>query len=63
MRQRGGIFLERHKIDRINELAHISKTRELSSDEKSEQKALRREYIEAVKRNFRMTLESIEIKD
>ncbi|MBQ7386942.1 MAG: DUF896 domain-containing protein [Clostridia bacterium] len=37
--------MEKSKIDRINELARISKTRELTSEEKDEQRALREEYL------------------
>lgn len=37
--------MEKSKIDRINELARISKTRPLAEAEKAEQKALRDEYI------------------
>ena len=37
--------MEKIKVDRINELARISKTRELTADEKNEQKALREEYL------------------
>ena len=37
--------MERSKIDRINELARIAKTRPLTEAEKAEQKALRDEYI------------------
>ena len=39
------IIMEKVKIDRINELGRISKTRELTEEEKSEQKALREEYL------------------
>ena len=37
--------MEKEKIDRINELGRLSKTRELTEEEKKEQKALREEYI------------------
>lgn len=37
--------MEKEKIDRINELGRLSKERELSEDEKAEQKALREEYL------------------
>ena len=37
--------MERSKIDRINELARISKTRPLTEAEQKEQKGLRDEYI------------------
>ena len=46
--------MQKEKIDRINELARIAKTRELTEDEKNEQKALREEYI----LYFRTTLRS-----
>ena len=44
--------MEKERIDRINELARISKTRELTEEEKAEQKALREEYLQ----DFRKTL-------
>ena len=37
------------RIDRINELAHKSKTEGLTEEEKAEQAVLRREYIDSVK--------------
>ena len=43
------------KIDRINELARLSKVRPLTDAEKSEQAALRAEYI----RDFRASFGSI----
>lgn len=49
------------KIDRINELARKSREQELTKEEKEEQAQLRKEYIDAIKTNFRATLESIEI--
>lgn len=45
--------MEKIKVDRINELARISKTRELTEDEKNEQAALRREYIDEVRAALR----------
>ena len=41
--------MEKEKIDRINELGRISKTRELTEEEKAEQAALRSEYIAEVR--------------
>ena len=49
--------MEQKKIDRINELARLSKTRPLTEDEKSEQAALRSEYLAAVRASFGATLE------
>lgn len=54
--------LDKSKIDRINELARKSKTVGLSNEERIEQAALRKEYLEAVRINFKATLDSIEIK-
>ena len=45
--------MEKAKVDRINELARISKTRPLTEEEKSEQAALRAEYINEVRRTLR----------
>lgn len=55
--------MEKHKLLRISELSKKSRTAPLSPEELAEQKALREEYLAAVKRNFRMTLESIEFVD
>lgn len=53
--------MEQSKLDRINELARLSKTRELTPDEKSEQKKLREEYVRLVHNNLRGQLENIRI--
>ena len=45
--------MEKEKIDRINELARLSKERELSEEEKKEQKALREEYLKYVRQTLR----------
>lgn len=37
--------MEKEKIDRINELAHIAKIRELTEEEFAERDTLRKEYI------------------
>lgn len=42
--------MEKIKVDRINELARISKQRELTEDEAREQKALREEYLLEVRK-------------
>ena len=41
--------MEKQKIDRINELGRLSKERELTEEEKNEQKALREEYLKEVR--------------
>ena len=55
--------MEQSKIERINFLAKKSKEEGLSESEKAEQKALREEYLAAIRKNFRATLENIEIVD
>lgn len=49
--------MEQKKIDRINELAHLSRVRPLTDAEKSEQAALRAEYLAAIRASFGATLE------
>lgn len=55
--------MEQFKIDRINELYHKSKQEGLTEEEKAEQQKLRKEYIEAFKKNLRGTLNTISIKE
>lgn len=55
--------MERKKIDRISELAKKSRTDGLTPEEKKEQQQLRQEYIEAIRNNFKSTLDNIEIID
>jgi uncharacterized protein YnzC (UPF0291/DUF896 family) len=49
------------KLDRINFLAQKKKTEGLTDAEKSEQEILRKEYLEAFKKNFRRQLDNIDI--
>ena len=51
--------MDHKKIERINELARKQKADGLTEDEKAEQAALRREYIEAYKQNLVAQLENI----
>ena len=55
--------MDNTKIDRINELYHKSQSVGLTEEEKAEQAALRKEYIEASRKNMRGTLNSISIKE
>ena len=50
--------MEKTKIDRINELAHLAKERELTAEELAERDALRKEYIEEFRRNTISVLEN-----
>ncbi|MBR4911054.1 MAG: DUF896 domain-containing protein [Clostridia bacterium] len=52
--------MEQKKIDRINELARKQKSEGLTEEEKAEQHALRREYIEAYKQSLISQLQNIE---
>ncbi len=49
--------MEQKKIDRINELAKKAKESELTAEELIERDALRREYIDAYKKNLRQSLD------
>ena len=54
--------MEKQKIERINFLAHASKERELTEEEKVEQAALRQEYIAEIRASFGATLDNTVIK-
>lgn len=51
------------KIQRINELYRKSKAEGLTEAERQEQKLLRAEYLESVKRNLRGQLNNIDIEE
>ena len=51
------------KIARINELARKSKAEGLTEEEAKEQQILRKDYIDAFKRNLRGQLDNISIKE
>ena len=55
--------MNQDKIDRINTLYHKSQSVGLTEEEKEAQKLLRKEYIEAIRRNMRGTLNNISIKE
>lgn len=55
--------MEKYKIDRINELAHKSKSVGLNEKEKEEQYQLRQEFLADIRADVRASLESIEIVD
>ena len=44
--------MEKEKVARINELAHLSKERALTEAEKAEQAALRAEYVAEIRASF-----------
>lgn len=55
--------MNQEKIDRINALYHKSQSAGLTPEEKEEQAALRKEYLEAIRNNMRNTLNGISIKE
>ena len=55
--------MDKSRIDRINELYRKSKAEGLSEVEKMEQQILRREYIDAIKRNLSSQLDNISIQE
>lgn len=56
-------MVSKEKINRINQLAKLSKERELTELEKAEQQKLRKEYLDAFRKSFRRQLENIELVD
>ena len=50
--------MDQCKIDKINELAHKSKTCGLTDEEKALQKSLREEYIAAYRQSLKDTLDN-----
>ena len=54
--------MEKEKIERINFLAHASRERELTEEEKAEQAALRKEYIAEIRASFGGMLENTVIQ-
>lgn len=54
--------MEQKKIDRINELAHLAKQRELTEEELKERAALRAEYIADFRRATINVLENTYIQ-
>ena len=50
--------MEQTKLDRINELARLAKTRELTEEELAERDVLRREYLAEWRRGAEQVLEN-----
>lgn len=55
--------MEKEKIDRINELYRKSKAEGLTDAERSEQKVLRQEYLELIRRNLKSQLNNIDVEE
>lgn len=54
--------MEVEKIDRINALAHKSKSVGLTEEEKKERELLRKEYIASVRMNLRAQLDNVDVQ-
>lgn len=54
--------MENSKLERINELAHLAKQRELTAEELSERDVLRREYITEWREGAKQILENTYIQ-
>ena len=50
-------FMTQEKMNRISELSRKQRAEGLTEAEKEEQKKLREEYIENIRKNFRQTLD------
>lgn len=57
------IVLDSKKIDRINALAKKAKAEGLTDEELKERDELRKEYLAAIRSNFKSVLDSVEITD
>ena len=56
--------MDKKKIDRINELAKKARSSDgLTPEEMTERAQLREEYLNAIRQNFKQTLDNIEIID
>ena len=56
--------MDKKKIDRINELAKKARSSDgLTPEEMTERPKLREEYLNAIRQNFKQTLDNIEIID
>ena len=56
--------MDKKNIDRINELAKKARSSDgLTPEEMTERAKLREEYLNAIRQNFKQTLDNIEIID
>lgn len=56
--------MDKKKIERINELAKKARSSDgLTPEEMTERAKLREEYLNAIRQNFKQTLDNIEIID
>ena len=55
--------MDKQKMDRISELSRKQRSVGLNDEEIKEQKALREEYLQSIRNNFRSVLDNIEFTD
>lgn len=55
--------MDKQKIERISELSRKQRSVGLTDEELAEQKQLREEYLESIRKNFRSVLDNIEFTD
>lgn len=56
-------MISKEKLNRINELAHKSKSTGLTDEEQKERKELRQEYLQNVRKSFKNQLKSMTVMD
>ncbi|WP_106497540.1 DUF896 domain-containing protein [Lentibacillus sp. Marseille-P4043] len=56
-------MIAKEKLDRINKLANKSKTEGLTDKEKKEQKELRQEYLQNVRKSFKNQFKTMTVVD
>lgn len=56
-------LLSKSKLDRINELSQLAKTSGLTKQQKDEQQALRKEYLNTFRSTFKNQLHSVKVVD
>ncbi len=59
----GRWMLSKGKIERINELARKSKVDGLTISEQNEQKKLRQEYLQSVRKSFKNQFKTMKVVD
>ncbi len=55
--------MEQQQIERINELARLSRERELTPDEQAERAVLRGKYIAEYRKSMEQTLQNVRIRE
>lgn len=54
--------MEQQKMDRISELTHIARERELTAEEQAERQRLRQEYINEFRSNMKQILDNTTVQ-